>query len=242
MSNFHATILTLFPEMFPGPLGYSLAGKALEKGLWSYEVINIRDYGIGPHKQVDDEPYGGGDGLVLRPDVLGNALEEALNRRPGSAIYYLSPKGEKLTQSKLRAISSGETREVIIICGRYAGIDERLIDHYNISQLSIGDYIISGGELAALVLLDGCIRLIDGVVSTPGSVFEDSFSFEKNNEVGLLEYPQYTRPKNWKGNNVPEVLLSGNHSETRKWRLEKAKEITKEKRPDIWKKYNASKM
>jgi tRNA (guanine37-N1)-methyltransferase len=241
MSNFHATILTLFPEMFPGPLGYSLAGKALHSGLWSYEIINIRDFGIGRHKQVDDEPYGGGDGLVMRADVISSAVEEALSRRPESKIYYMSPRGSPLEQSKLQEMVTANSREIIIICGRYAGIDERVIHHYNISQISLGDYILSGGEIAAMALIDGCVRLLEGVVSTSESVYEDSFTYAKNNDIGLLEYPQYSRPGVWNGYEVPELLLSGDHKAIENWRLEKAEQITKETRPDIWRKYKSGK-
>lgn len=225
-------IFTIFPEMFPGSLGHSLAGKALEAGLWSYDAINIRDYANDKHKTVDDMPFGGGAGMVMRPDVLGRAIEA--NTSPDSKIIYMSPRGGLLNQQKSYELL--ESKEVSIICGRFEGIDERIIEEYNVEEISIGDYILSGGEVAAITLMDSCIRLIDGVIGNNLTLNEESFG--KNADyAGLLEYPLYTRPSEWKNRHVPEVLLSGNHAKINRWRLDKSKTITKQRRNDLWKTY-----
>lgn len=226
---FHVTILSLFPEMFPGTLQYSLAGQGLTKGLWSYEVINIRDFGISKHKNVDDEPYGGGNGLVMRPDVIGEALDSILKENRAD-IYYMSPRGKPLNQRLVKQIV--EKKNIIILCGRFEGIDERLIEEYNAIEISLGDFVLSGGEVAAMAMLDACIRLIPGVLANQDTLVEESFS----DADGLLEYPLYTRPAKWRNRCVPEVLLSGNHQKIREWRHEQSQKITEQRRPDLLRK------
>ena len=201
-----AKILTIFPDMFPGFLGYSLTGRALKEGKWSLEAINIRDYAFDKHGSVDDTPCGGGAGMIMRPDVLGSAIEH--NRTKGK-IIYMSPKGRPLTQAKVKELSRED--ELMIICGRFEGIDERVIEEYAIEEISIGDYILTGGEQAAMVMLDAVVRLLPGVLGNSVSIENESF------ETGLLEYPQYTRPIEWKNRKVPEILLSGHHKNIAKW-------------------------
>ena len=224
MQNFHATILTIFPEMFPGPLGFSLAGKGLKKNLWSLDVINIRDFGRTKHKNVDDEAYGGGNGLIMRPDVLGFALDKALDIHPGATVYYPSPRGRPLTQDLSKQIAF--EKNVIILCGRFEGIDERVIDEYNVQQISVGDYILSGGEVAAMTILDSVVRLLPGVLANQDTLKEESFEVEING-LKLIEHPLYTKPSVWKRRKVPEVLLSGNHVEIEKWKRNESLTITK---------------
>ena len=224
MQNFHATILTIFPEMFPGPLGFSLAGKGLKKNLWSLDVINIRDFGRTKHKNVDDEAYGGGNGLIMRPDVLGSALDKALDTHPGSIIYYPSPRGVPLTQDLSKQIAL--EKNVIILCGRFEGIDERVIDEYNIQQISVGDYVLSGGEVAAMTILDSVVRLLPGVLANQDTLKEESFEVEIDG-LKLIEHPLYTKPSVWKELKIPEVLLSGNHVEIEKWKRKESLKITK---------------
>jgi tRNA (guanine37-N1)-methyltransferase len=208
--------------MFPGFLGYSLTGRALKEGKWSLEAINIRDYAFDKHGSVDDTPCGGGAGMIMRPDVLGSAIEH--NRTKGK-IIYMSPKGRPLTQAKVKELSRED--ELMIICGRFEGIDERVIEEYAIEEISIGDYILTGGEQAAMVMLDAVVRLLPGVLGNSVSIENESF------ETGLLEYPQYTRPIEWKNRKVPEILLSGHHKNIAKWQKEQALQITKERRPDL---------
>lgn len=231
MSLLHASIITFFPEMFPGPLGYSLAGNALLSDIWSYETINIRDFGITKHKNVDDEPYGGGSGLIMRPDVAGNAIDYALSKSPNSKIYYPSPRGKLLKQSCLREIAHEQA--IIILCGRFEGVDERVIEEYNATEFSIGDYILSGGELATLVMLDCVIRLLPGVL-TEDVVNAESFAV--NGEFcGLLEPHLYTRPAIWRNKHVPDILLSGHHKNLKNWKVNQSLSITKMRRPDLLK-------
>lgn len=218
----NVTVLTIFPEVFPGFLGYSLTGRALEKGLWSLKAVNIRDYAFDKHGSVDDTPCGGGVGMIMRPDVLGEAIEH--NHKKGK-IIYMSPKGKTLTQQKVHELSKEEN--LTILCGRFEGIDERVLEEYDVEEISIGDYILTGGEQAAMILLDAVVRLIDGVLGNAESIQNESF------ENSLLEYPQYTRPIEWKGRKVPEILLSGHHENIAKWQIEQAKKITKERRPDL---------
>lgn len=216
--------------MFPGALQYSLAGNALKNGIWSYETINIRDFGLTKHQKVDDEAYGGGNGLIMRPDVLGQALDYALSKNPDSKIYYPSPRGKLLNQAGVREIIKNE--KIIILCGRFEGVDERIINEYNINEISIGDYILSGGEIAALAILDCSVRLLPMVLANQDTLKEESF--EEGGELsGLLEYPLYTRPAEWRGRRVPEVLLSGNHQAITNWQREQSKLITKIRRPDL---------
>ena len=220
--TFRATILTLYPDMFPGPLGASLAGRALAEGKWSIETRNIRDHAIDKHRTVDDTPAGGGAGMVLRADVLGPAIDAVADGRP---ILAMTPRGAPLTQKRVRQLSAGEG--AIILCGRFEGFDERIFDARPVEQISIGDYILSGGELGALVLLDACIRLLPGVMGATSSGEEESF------EEGLLEYPHYTRPVLWEGRTIPEVLRSGDHAKIAAWRKARSIDDTRLRRPDL---------
>ncbi len=224
-------ILTLFPEIFPGPLGCSLVGSGLKNNIWSLEIINIKDFGLTKHKTVDDKPFGGGNGMVMRPDILGEAIESAKLDMISPIIFYTSPKGEKFSQDHAREFSNFS--EIIIICGRFEGIDERIIEEYNAREISLGDFVLSGGEIAALAILDSTIRLIPGILANQDTLIEESFNNFGN--IGtLLEYPQYTRPETWRDRTVPKVLLCGNHKQIKDWRFEKAKEITIKKRPDLF--------
>ncbi|GJE04837.1 MULTISPECIES: tRNA (guanosine(37)-N1)-methyltransferase TrmD [Methylobacterium] len=220
-----ATILTLYPEMFPGPLGLSLSGDALARGAWSIEPRNIRDHGIGRHRSVDDTPSGGGAGMVLRCDVLAAAIDAALDPDDARPRLLMSPRGRPLTQARVRALAEGEG--VIVVCGRFEGVDERVIEGRGLEEVSIGDYILSGGEIAALTLLDACVRLLPGTMGKAASGEEESF------EGGLLEYPHYTRPRDWEGRGIPQVLAGGNHGAIAAWRRERALEITRARRPDL---------
>lgn len=227
--TFQSQILTLYPEMFPGPLGTSLAGKALEEGKWSLDIINPRDFATDKHRSVDDTPAGGGAGMVLRADVMAAAADSAAERQPHAPILAMTPRGKPLTQERVREIVAGPG--VTIICGRFEGFDERLFDARPIEQVSIGDYILSGGEMGALVLLDACIRLLPGVMGAPASGDDESF------EHGMLEYPQYTRPQKWEGRIIPEVLRSGDHAKIAAWRKQRAEEDTRLRRPDLWERH-----
>jgi tRNA (guanine37-N1)-methyltransferase len=220
-----ATVLTLFPEMFPGPLGLSLSGSALAAGLWSLSAVQIRDFGIGRHRQVDDTPAGGGAGMVLRADVLGAALDHARAADPLSPLIYMSPRGEPLTQKLAHALADGPG--VVVLAGRFEGVDERVIEGRSLREVSIGDYVLSGGELAAMVLIDAVVRLVPGVIGAPESLTHESF------EQGLLEYPQYTKPRAWEGRAIPEVLLSGDHKKIAAWREAESRRLTAERRPDL---------
>lgn len=233
MTHINFKILTLFPEMFPGPLGLSVAGNALKKNLWNLETINIRDFGAGKHKTVDDEVYGGGNGMLMRADVLANSIDHATKDFKNYRLIYPSPRGKRL-DSKLSQELSLE-KNIIILCGRFEGIDERVIDQYNPELISIGDYVLSGGEIAALTIMDSVVRLVPDVLSNQDTLKEESFSYYEN-ESALLEYPQYTRPQKWKDMEVPEVLRSGNHKLIDEWRKNKSIELTKKLRPDLLKK------
>jgi tRNA (guanine37-N1)-methyltransferase len=224
MTGWRATVLTLFPEMFPGPLGLSLSGTALGQGTWSLEARDIRDHGLGRHRSVDDTPAGGGAGMVLRCDVLSAALDAAAtdDLRPR---LLMSPRGQPLTQARVRELSAGPG--VVIVCGRFEGVDERVIAGRGLEEVSVGDYVLSGGEIAAMVLLDACVRLLAGVMGAEASGAEESF------EAGLLEYPHYTRPRDWEGRAIPNILLSGNHAAIAAWRRAEAERITRERRPDL---------
>lgn len=223
MHQLHITCLTIFPEMFPGCLGYSLAGAGLKKNIWSLSTINIRDFGLTKHKNVDDTPCGGGNGLIMRADVLGKALDKALALTPSATIYYPSPRGEILTQKKSKLIA--QEKNIIILCGRFEGIDERVIDEYNIEQISVGNYILSGGEVAALSIIDSVVRLLPGILVNSNTLKEESFETNIDG-LELLEHPLYTRPLEWRGRHVPEVLLSGHHGKIEAWRRNKSIEIT----------------
>ena len=221
----HFNILTIFPEMFPGTLAGGVVGRALERGIWSYDVINIRDFAINNYGSVDDTQFGGGAGMVMRPDVLGDALDSIKN--PGKIIYF-SPRGKTLNQKIVREFIADQDATYTLLCGRYEGIDERVIEQYNIMELSIGDYILSGGEIAAQVFVDSCVRVMDNVVHG-GEDTTQNESFE----IGGLEWPLYTRPSVWRGRSVPEVLLSGHHGNIERWRKQQSVDITKERRPDL---------
>ena len=223
-------VLTIFPELFPGFLGASLTGKALEQGLWTCEAVNIRDYAFDRHGSVDDTPCGGGAGMIMRPDVLGAALDANYQ---GGRLLNMSPRGKPLTQDLVKELSREE--ELTIICSRFEGIDQRVLDEYRAEDISIGDYILTGGEQAAQIMLDAVIRLLPGVLGNAASTSDESF------EQNLLEHPQYTRPVEWRGKTVPEVLLSGHHKNIAAWRLEQAQAVTEQNRPDLWKKYLDSK-
>jgi len=221
--------LTLFPEIFPGPLGVSLAGQGLNEGLWSLETVNLRDYGIDRHAAVDDAPFGGGPGMVMRPDVADAALSAARDGARDLPTLVTSPRGMPLNQARVRELAAGPG--MIILCGRFEGIDQRVIEAHDLEEISVGDVILSGGEPAGLALLDACVRLLLGVMGKAESAEEESF------ETGLLEYPHYTRPQDWQGLLVPDVLLSGHHENIRQWRLAQAEAVTKERRPDLWAAY-----
>ncbi|WP_306225010.1 tRNA (guanosine(37)-N1)-methyltransferase TrmD [Bosea beijingensis] len=223
--SFRASILTLYPEMFPGPLGISLAGEGVRKGLWSLDTHQIREHGIGRHRNVDDNPAGGGAGMVLRCDVLAAAIDAAVPADDLRPRLLMSPRGRPLKQEQVRDWAEGPG--LVIVCGRFEGVDERVIEGRNLIEVSIGDYILSGGEMAALTLLDACVRLIPGVMGKVASGEDESF------ENGLLEYPHYTRPREWEGRGLPEALLSGDHARIAKWRREQAERITRERRPDL---------
>ncbi len=218
-----ASVLTLFPDMFPGPLGQSLAGRALERGLWSLRAHDIRTHATDRHRTVDDTPFGGGAGMVMRPDVLDAALAGVADGRPA---IYLTPRGAPLTQATVRDLARGPG--VVLLCGRYEGVDQRVVEARGLLEISIGDYVLSGGELPAMVLLDACVRLLPGVMGAAESAEEESFA------ACLLEYPQYTRPAEWQGRRVPDVLLSGHHAEIAAWRRQESERITRERRPDLW--------
>ena len=219
---FAATVLTLYPEMFPGPLGVSLAGRALTDGLWNLDTRNIRDFATDKHRSVDDTPAGGGAGLVLRPDVLAAALDSVADGRP---MLALTPRGTPLTQARVRDLAAGPG--AILLCGRFEGFDERIFEARDLEPISVGDYVLSGGELGAMVMLDACVRLLPGVMGAASSGEEESF------EAGLLEYPHYTRPVTWEGRTIPEVLRSGDHARIAAWRHERASEDTRLRRPDL---------
>ncbi|MHB2210253.1 tRNA (guanosine(37)-N1)-methyltransferase TrmD [Methylobacterium sp. CM6257] len=220
-----ATILTLYPEMFPGPLGVSLSGDALARGDWSLEARNIREHGLGRHRSVDDTPAGGGAGMVLRCDVLAAAIDAATETDDTRPRLLMSPRGRPLTQARVRDLAAGPG--VLIVCGRFEGVDERVIAGRGLEEVSIGDYVLSGGEIAALVVLDACVRLLPGVMGKMESGVEESF------EGGLLEYPHYTRPRDWEGRAIPDVLSGGNHAAIARWRRAEAERITAERRPDL---------
>ena len=224
---FQAQIFTLYPEVFPGPLAKGLYGKALSNKLWNLSVINIRDAATDKHKTVDDTPYGGGTGMLLKADVLANSLDQKVKK--GERVFYLSPKGKKFDQKLAQDLS--KEKSISLICGQFEGVDERVLTTRNIEEISIGDYILSGGETAAIIVLDSILRLLPGVLGNDKSSVDESF------ESGLLEYPQYTKPQIWEKKSVPEVLLSGDHSKIKDWRLSQSEAITRDRRPDLWQKY-----
>jgi tRNA (guanine37-N1)-methyltransferase len=220
-----ASVLTIFPELVPGPLGASLAGKALGQKIWSCEAIDIRDFATDKHRSVDDTPAGGGPGMVMRADVLARAIDHAVAEGDPRPRILLTPRGKPLTQSRVREFAAGPG--VVLVCGRFEGVDERVIERRSLEEISIGDYVLSGGEIAALVLIDACVRLLPGVMGKEASHAEESF------EAGLLEYPHYTKPQEFEGRPIPEVLNSGHHGKVAAWRREQAEKVTRERRPDL---------
>lgn len=224
--TFQATVLTLYPEMFPGPLGVSLAGRAAAEGKWALDTVQIRDFAIDRHKTVDDTPAGGGAGMVLRVDVLAAAIDSARAAHPGCPVLAMTPRGRPITQARIRELAAGPG--VIVLCGRFEGFDERIFAGRDVEQVSVGDIVLSGGEPAALMVLDACVRLLPGVMGAVNSGEEESF------EQGLLEYPHYTRPPEWEGQAIPDVLRSGNHAKIAAWRRAQAEADTRARRPDLW--------
>ncbi len=230
MTGWLATVLTIFPEMFPGSLGLSLAGKALADGVWGLEIVDIRGFARDKHRSVDDAPFGGGPGMVMRPDVIDAAIAGAGGCGP---LVYLSPRGRLLDQARVRALAAGPGAR--LLCGRFEGVDERVLAARDVEEISLGDFVLSGGEPAAIALLDACVRMLPGVVGAAESLTEESF------ERGLLEYPHYTRPQEWQGRAVPEILLSGHHEKIHAWRQARAEEATRQRRPDLWQRYTTAK-
>jgi len=231
-TTWRAKVLTLFPELFPGPLGISLVGQGLTDGLWALEALDIRASARDKHRTVDGAPFGGGPGMVMRPDVVSEAIEAARAKAKDLPLIYTSPRGAPLTQARVQKLAKGPG--VIILCGRFEGLDERILETYNIDEISIGDFILSGGELAAIAMIDACVRLRPGIIGKTESLVEESF------EAGILEYPHYTRPQDWNGRLVPEVLTSGHHEKIRAWRQAEAERTTRERRPDLWSRYSGS--
>ncbi len=227
--TWQATVLTIFPEMLPGPLAHSLAGKALGAGLWRLDAVDIRDFATGKHRSVDDAPFGGGPGMVLRADVLDRAIAGAGGVGP---LINLSPRGKPLDQGRVRELAAGPG--VRLICSRFEGVDERVLDARKVEEISLGDFVLSGGEPAAIALIDACVRLLPGVVGDAEALTEESFA------EGLLEYPHYTRPQGWEGRTVPDTLVSGDHQRVRAWRRAQAELLTRQRRPDLWKRYCAA--
>ena len=226
-------IFTLFPEKFPGPLNFGIYKKAIDKNLWKLEIVNIRDYASDKNKTVDDTPYGGGSGMVIRPDVISKALDKNINYKNNERIIFLSPRGKKFDQSLAKKLSKEST--INLLCGHFEGIDQRVLETRGIEEISVGDFVLSNGETASFVVADTIIRLLPGVIGNVQSSLEESF------ENGLLEYPQYTKPQNWENKSPPDVLLSGDHAKIKDWRLSKSEDITRRQRPDLWKKYKEKK-
>ena len=226
-------IFTLFPEKFPGPLNFGIYKKAFDKNLWKLEIVNIRDYASDKNKTVDDTPYGGGSGMVIRPDVISKALDKNINYKNDERIIFLSPRGKKFDQSLAKKLSKEST--INLLCGHFEGIDQRVLETRGIEEISVGDFVLSNGETASFVVADTIIRLLPGVIGNVQSSLEESF------ENGLLEYPQYTKPQNWENKSPPDVLLSGDHAKIKDWRLSKSEDITRRQRPDLWKKYKEKK-
>lgn len=228
-----ASVITLMPDMYPGPLAHSLIGDALSRGIWSLDLINLRDHGVGNHQHVDDSPYGGGAGMVLKPDVVDAAIHAASARNPDATLIHLSPRGEPMTQAHFIELSQNP---LTLLCGRYEGIDQRVLDKHNVREISLGDFVITGGDLAAMVLIEGCVRLLPGVIGDEASLAEESFGIH-GRYANLLEYPLYTKPADWNGAAVPEILTGGHHANIDAWRLAQAEALTQARRPDLWARY-----
>lgn len=228
-SPWAAKVLTIFPEMLPGPLGHSLVGQALDADIWSLEAVNIRDFATDRHKSVDDMPFGGGAGMVMRPNVVAAALDDVAERALDLPRLYLTPRGRSLDQERIEHLAKGPG--VVVLCGRFEGVDERVVEARSLEEVCLGDFVMSGGELAAMALIDACVRLLPGVLGTSASLAEESFTED------LLEYPQFTRPQVWEGRTVPDILLSGHHARIREWRKSQSEAVTKARRPDIWSRY-----
>lgn len=226
--SWNATVITLMPEMWPGPLQHSLIGDALEKRLWQLNLIHLRDYGIGKHQVVDDTPYGGGAGMVIKPDVADAAIMVAKDQAPNAELIHFSPRGERMSQPLLRELSG---KNLILFCGRYEAVDERVLEKHAAREISLGDFVLTGGDIPAMALIEGCVRLLPGVVGKHESLGEESFG--DGDYANLLEYPHYTKPPVWDGRSVPEVLTSGHHANITKWRREQAENLTKIRRPDL---------
>ncbi len=231
--SWSATVLTLFPEMFPGPLGVSLIGKARENGTWSLSVRDIREHGLGKHRTVDDTPAGGGPGMVMRADVAAGALDAARSSGAAGPLLYLTPRGRPLTQARVKSLAEGAG--VTLLCGRFEGIDERVLETRAVEEISLGDFVLAGGEIAAMALIEACVRLLPGVLGDAASTAEESFA------SGLLEYPHFTRPQSFEGRDIPAVLTGGNHAEIAKWRQTQSETLTKLRRPDLWALYEKQK-
>ncbi len=252
--HLHATIITLFPEMFPGALGHSLIGRALESGIWSYDCLNIRDFGIGKHQVVDDSPYGGGAGMVMLAQVIDAAIAKALEQTPDATLIYFSPRGVRMDQELCVELTEGfgvqdsvfsenntkyqipNTRYLILLCGRFEAIDERVIEKYQPLEVSLGDFVMTGGEIAAMALLDACVRLLPNVIGEPESLEQESFGLHADYAL-LLEHPHYSRPPIWEGLAAPDILLSGHHAKIEQWRLQQSENVTQARRPDLWERY-----
>ena len=224
-----ATVLTLFEEMFPGSLDLSLAGQGLKDGIWALETVDIRGFASDKHRTVDDTPFGGGPGMVMRADIVDAAIEYVRAEVPERPLVYLSPRGRRLDQKRVRQLAAGPG--LVLLCGRYEGVDERVLEVHGIEEVSLGDFVLSGGEPAAIAMIDACVRLLPGIMGSQASGEEESF------ERGLLEYPHYTRPQEWRGKTVPEVLLSGHHGKIKEWRKSQSEEMTRKRRPDLWDRY-----
>ena len=224
-----AKVLTIFPDMLPGALAHSLVGQALDNGIWSLDTVNIRNFATDRHKSVDDVPFGGGAGMVMRPNVVAAALDGAISGAPGLPKLYLTPRGRSLTQERIEELAKGPG--VVVLCGRFEGVDQRVVEARDLEEVSLGDFVMSGGELAAMALIDACVRLLPGVIGASASLAEESFNED------LLEYPQFTRPQIWEGRSVPDILLSGHHARIREWRKSQSEAVTKSRRPDLWSRY-----
>ncbi len=232
----HCDVLTLYPEMFPGVLAHGVMGRALQRNIWSLNTINIRDFATGKHQTVDDTPYGGGAGMVMKPDVVGAAIDAALHSAPNAQLIYMTPIGTPLSQSVIERLMHSDTHQYVFLCGRFEGIDQRVLDKYAPLEVSIGDYVLAGGEVAAMVMMEAMLRYVSGVLGNDATHQDESFSIGEES-AGLLEYPHYTKPPLWDGRLVPDVLTSGHHGHISAWRRRQAEDVTQQRRPDLWANY-----